>query len=113
MNKQLDILEPQVVNTAGPPSTTDRDVNIYRCGDFNHLVQTQLLLPVPVKNSNMTANEREILLSMNKYLEKQLVLRRNRKITKKITSLLEQQQRNSTYFIALGAGGHIVFNQLN
>lgn len=100
---QLDVLEPQVVDASGPASMINRDVNIYRCGDFKRLAQSQLLLPVPTNMSSLGVEERQALRSMNSFLQKQLVLRRNRRITKKLVTWLGQS-RNSSYFIALGAG---------
>ena len=100
----LDVLEPQTKDGDGPSSSVHSDVAIYQCGDFEKLAQTQLLLPIPPNNTNFTSEELMALERMNKFLDKQLIERRNRKITKKLISWLGQQ-RNSSYYIAIGAGG--------
>lgn len=64
-----------------------------------------MLLPIPPLDNitNATGEERTVLEDMNRYLLNQLVVRRNRKMSRRLHALLSSS-RNITYFIALGAG---------
>ena len=106
LNKQLDYLEPLATSADGPPSREDQDIDTYQCGDFETLVKTESILPLPslANMSNLTVQESEAILEMNEYLEKQLIFRRNRKMTRYIRSLLCNPSRNETSFFAIGAG---------
>ena len=106
LNKQLDYLEPLATSADGPPSTEDQDIDTYQCGDFETLVKTESILPLPslANMSNLTVQESDAILEMNEYLEKQLIFRRNRKMTRYIQSLLHNPSRNETSFFAIGAG---------
>lgn len=105
LRKQLDYLEPLLYNGEGPISTTDADLDTYHCGDFLNLVKTTSILPLPSPGAipNLTNWEAGILKSIEDYLHDKIILRRNRRMTKKICSLL-QKPRNETYLFALGAG---------
>jgi hypothetical protein len=105
LKKLLDYLEPLAKDENGPISTTDSNLETYHCGDFLNLVQTSSVLPLPSlsKMSNLTTWEADILTGINKYLLSKIVLRRNRRMTKKICSILSQP-RNGTYLFAMGAG---------
>lgn len=102
LTKQLEYLESL---PDGPISSTDSHITTYQCGDFLNLVQSTSILPLPShsKLQNLTSSEAQILTDINTSLEKQVILRRNRRITNKIRTLLKQK-RNATYMFALGAG---------
>ena len=105
LRKQLDYLEPLAYTSDGPISSTDSDLETYNCGDFHSLVETTPILPIPsISNiSNLTSEEAKDLQDINDYLTNQLVYRRNRRMSRKIESLLKST-RNETYLFALGAG---------
>lgn len=77
-----------------------------RCGDFvNHIKRTSFL-PFPLVDnitSNLTSQEVATLRSVEDYLWQQMVVKRNRKMTQRINTLL-RSQRNHTFFLGLGAG---------
>lgn len=106
----MDYLEPMVAeNSQGPAISAEEDIHTYRCGDFASIVSSTPFLPLPsLDNITMTSswlNDSEIgtLRNTEKYLWGQMVVRRNRKMTKAIDALLKRT-RNVTYFFALGAG---------
>ena len=105
LHKQLDYLEPLAYTSDGPISSTDSDLETYNCGDFRSLVETTPILPIPsISNiSNLTSEETKDLQDINDYLTNQLVYRRNRRMSKKVESLLKST-RNETYLFAFGAG---------
>ena len=104
LRKKLDYLEPLALRENGPPSSEDKHVKTYFCGDFEKLVQTTDILPLPKGSLNMTTAEAQAINSMNAYLKKQIIFRRNRKMTRAIMKMLENENRNETAFFAVGAG---------
>lgn len=102
---QLDHLEQLASNSDGPQGSVERDINTYRCGDFEGLVYSQTILPLPPLDNitNITSQERAVLQDIDRYLMGQMVTRRNRKMVQHLDALL-QSKRNITYFFALGAG---------
>lgn len=107
---QLDYLEPMVMDRSqGPAISAEGNIHTYRCGDFASIVSSTPFLPLPsLDNITMTSswlNDSEIgtLRNTEKYLWGQMVVRRNRKMTKAIDALLKRA-RNVTFFFALGVG---------
>ena len=107
---QLDYLEPMVKeNSQGPVVSAEEEIDTYRCGDFASLVSSAPFLPLPSlsnitdTSSWLTEEQVSTLKNTEDYLWGQMVVRRNRKMTKQIDALLKRQ-RNVTYFFALGAG---------
>ena len=106
LTKLLDYLEPFAYNSTGPISNTEEIISCYHCGDFVSKVNTENILPLPSFDMipNLLHHEKEVLQGMNDYLEEQLILIRNRKMSNEIHSLLLEPARNKTFFFALGAG---------
>ena len=106
MRKKLDYLEPLVMEDDGPPSSEDNYVKTYFCGNFEHLVQTTDILPLPSLSNmtNLSPHEASVISNMNDYLKKQIVFRRNRKMSKTIIKMLNDSSRNESAFFAIGAG---------
>ena len=104
--KLLDFLEPFAYHFTGPVSNMEEIISCYHCGDFVKKVNTENILPLPSFDviPNLLDHEKEVLQGMNSYLEEELIVTRNRKMTNEIRSLLLEPARNKTYFFALGAG---------
>ena len=107
---QLDYLEPMVSeDSPGPLVSNEDNIHTYRCGDFASLVSSTPFLPLPsmdnitATSSWLNAEQLAMLKNTESYLWGQMVVRRNRKMAKAISALL-QKKRNLTYFFALGAG---------
>lgn len=108
LNVQLSYLE-EALQAPQLALTTDLDVYTYRCGDFSELVATRPILPLPPLanlTSRVSPSELRTLEGMERYLRGQFVTRRNRRIVQTIDGLL-QTQRQTNYFVAVGAG-HMV-----
>lgn len=106
LRKQLDYLEPLTELDNGPPSHQDDYVKTFFCGNFESLVQTTEILPLPsVSNmSDITTTETNIINGLNEYLRKQIVYRRNRRMVKYLEKVFNNKTRNQTSFFAVGAG---------
>lgn len=102
----MDYLEPLAELENGPPSHQDDYVKTFFCGDFENLVHSTEILPLPsVSNiSGITTLEASIINGLNSYLRKQIVFRRNRRMVKYLEKLLDDKTRNQTSFFAVGAG---------
>ena len=96
-------------DSQGPVVSSEKDIHAYRCGDFASIVSSTPFLPLPsldnitATSSWLSDNEIDTLKNTEKYLWGQMVVRRNRRMTKAIEALLKRP-RNVTYFFALGAG---------
>ena len=70
------------------------------------------MLPLPpmenitATSPNITAAELSMLSGTESFLHRQIVVKRNRKMTQRIEELLETE-RSHTYFLGLGAGHYI------
>ena len=114
---QLNYLESQLEDSTNNEGSIEKNIHTYCCGDFASLVSNTPLLPLPpldnvtVTSPGLTEVQLESLKEMETFLWKQMVVRRNRKMTKSIDELLKTE-RNVTYFFALGAGQCFVVEML-
>lgn len=80
----------------------ERNVNFYTCGDFDKMVTSESLLPVPIHNAR-NKKQQQIVKGIEEVLTTHMVLKRNRKMARKLLSAIKSSPAK-THFFAIGAG---------
>lgn len=106
LKKELDFLDQQ--GFEGGADSTERNVNFYTCGDFEQMITSESLLPVPIHNTH-NRRQQQLVESIEKVLTTHMILRRNRKMARKLLSALKLNP-TKTHFFAIGAGKYITIN---
>lgn len=91
------------------PTNPPLPLPLFSCGNFENLVESKSMLPLPPLSniSNITDDEVRVLKEVDAFLYNQLITRRNRRMARKLNVML-QSQRNEVYYVALGAGMHVL-----
>lgn len=100
LKKELDFLDEQ--GFEGGSDSTERNVNFYTCGDFEHMITSESLLPVPIHNAR-NRKQQELVRGIEEVLTTHMVLKRNRKMARRLLSTIKSSSAK-THFFAVGAG---------
>ena len=88
----------------GGSDSTERDVNFYTCGNFEQMVTSEGLLPVPIHDTQ-SKRQQQLVNGIEEVLTTHMVLKRNRKMARKLISTIKSNP-NKTHFFAIGAGSY-------
>ncbi|XP_065905739.1 metalloprotease TIKI homolog [Dysidea avara] len=105
MKKELDFLDEQ--GFEGGSDTAERDIKFYTCGDFEQMVMSDSLLPVPIHNTH-NEKQQQIVNNIERLLTTHMIVKRNRKMARTIIATIKANPKK-THFFAIGAG-HLVGN---
>lgn len=86
----------------GGSESTERNVNFYTCGDFEKMITSESLLPVPIHNTR-NKKQQELVRGIEEVLTTHMVVKRNRKMARKLLSNVKLSPLK-THFFAVGAG---------
>lgn len=86
----------------GGSDSTERSVNFYTCGDFEQMIMSESLLPVPIHNTR-NKKQQELVKGIENVLTTHMVVKRNRKMARTLLSTIKSNP-NKTHFFAIGAG---------
>jgi len=103
MKKELDFLDEQ--GFEGGSDSEERDINFYTCGDFEQMVMSDSLLPVPIHNTR-NKKQQHLVHNIERLLTTHMIVKRNRKMARTIIAAIRANPRK-THFFAIGAGMHI------
>jgi len=103
MKKKLDFLDEQ--GFEGGHDMTERDIHFYICGDFEHMIMSDSLLPVPIHNTQ-NKKQRQLVSDIERLLTTHLVVKRNRKMARNIIATIKANPKK-THFFAIGAGTYL------
>ena len=107
MKKKLDFLDEQ--GFEGGSDMAERDINFYTCGDFEHMIMSDSLLPVPIHN-NHNKKQQQLVSDIERLLTTHMVVKRNRKMARNIIANIKGNPKK-THFFAIGAGTYLKYIQ--
>lgn len=88
----------------GGSESAERSVNFYTCGDFEQMITSQSLLPIPIHDTH-NKRQKQLVNNIEKVLTTHMVLKRNRKMARRLLSTIKSNP-NQTHFFAIGAGNY-------
>ena len=103
MKKELDFLDEQ--GFEGGSDTAERDIKFYTCGNFEQMVMSDSLLPVPIHNTR-NEKQQQIVNNIERLLTTHMIVKRNRKMARTIIATIKANPKK-THFFAIGAGRYI------
>ena len=86
----------------GGSESAEHNVNFYTCGDFEQMITSESLLPVPIHNTR-NKKQQELVKGIEEVLTTHMVVKRNRKMARKLLSTVKSNSFK-THFFAVGAG---------
>jgi len=100
LKKELNFLDEQ--GFEGGSDSTEHNINFYTCGDFEQMITSESLLPVPIHDTH-SKQQQQLVNSIEEILTTHMVLKRNRKMARKLLSTIKSNP-TKTHFFAIGAG---------
>lgn len=100
LKKELNFLDEQ--GFEGGSDSTERNVKFYACGNFEQMITSESLLPVPIHDTH-SKRQQQLVKGIEEVLTTHMILKRNRKMARKLISTIKSNP-TKIHFFAIGAG---------